>query len=100
MKHLKIFEEYIDKPQLNDYIICKADALISIPKYLENHIGKIIEIQNNNMFDVVYKDLCVGVTIPNHNDETHWVIPIYDIIHWSKDPKELEIYIAQSKYNI
>jgi hypothetical protein len=89
MKYIKKFENS-RSPQLNDYVICKEDPTFSIPKYIENFVGKIFGY-HGKYFKVRFRK---GLEL---------IIPPHDIVYFSESPikqEEIDLYISQNKYNI
>jgi hypothetical protein len=111
MKYLKHFEKY-KRPQVGEYVICKDTtsnlnaAYEPINDYLENHIGKIIQIKNGapRPFLVQYDF--------NYLSDVHWDVKYYfgnnnvvkfsshDILFHSKNKEDLEMRLTVNKYNI
>ena len=95
MKYIRTYEdvdEDVDVPQIGDYVICEDDDTISFP--IENYIGEIVDIENsvisNDIFyKIEYKDL-----------EDWWYFYFKDILHFSSNKKDLEMYVNANKYNL
>jgi len=98
MKHLKCFESLIDdkEPEIGDYVICEAASHFygtEFAKYIDGHIGVIENIYYFE-YDQEYK--CV-VRYENTKRAT---FSLKNIKHWSKNKKDLEIYLDSKKYNL
>jgi hypothetical protein len=96
--YIKQYEAKIIKPQIGDYIICNIqDSLqTELRKELNQSIGKIIDIDYNNLFG------CYTVEFQNVLDYGHYDIPLStkEIIHFSPNKNDLETILQANKYNL
>jgi hypothetical protein len=103
MKYIKIFEN-INKPQINDYIICNEKNFIKINKlikFISSNIGQIIDI-GKTISGVYYT-----VKYNNYNNikdliESSGLRNIYlsEILYFSPNIEDVESYIKIKKYNL
>ena len=95
-------------PQLYDYVICyeKTNSYVSgnyLNDFLLNNIGKItlIEDRNSIPFMVEYENIPSELDIWFHDIKLNCRgMRRSEIIHWSKNKEELEIFIQSNKYNL
>ena len=63
MKHLKTYEN-INKPKLDDYVICKdntdSEENNEFQLFLNNNIGQIEDIDNDGFCIVSFENLQIG----------------------------------------
>lgn len=108
MKYLKTYEYKNSKPKIGDYVIINPyiNNTIEIYHWILNHIGKIIDIENDlgdrAMYIVKYEN------IPNewkgyfsYSDEKNIrKINRFGIKHFSPDKEDLETILLSNKFNI
>ena len=102
MKFIKNFENTnINIPKVGDYVICQEKKYdkSDISDFLKNNIGQIIcSFENSELFSIKYSNIpddlkfffkknCRGMFIN-------------EIKYYSKNKKDLEIYITANKYNL
>ena len=107
MKYIKKFENIKKIPEVGDYVIIRWE-LNNLAHFLNNNIGQIAyKSPDNSVFTVKYDN------IPN-NIKNHFVSPgslskdrrlsksfnLKEILHFSKDIKELELELTANKYNL
>ena len=106
MKYLKKFEN-LDEPQVGDYVVCSViittgvkDELI---KYMNNNIGKIIkkEDRTKQQYYVYYENATVDLFV-RYTGENYWCwwFDKNEILYYSKNKEECEVYLDTKKYNI
>ena len=109
MKYLKKYEEVSQKePQIGDYIICKEDFINDekLTSFLLSNIGQIYSIDPRGNYVVEYnnipKDLETNFReyIREYNKNNLTTIYPSEIIEFSKNKEDLEIYINKMKYNL
>lgn len=106
MKYLRTYEIYTipdNLPEKNDYVVIKNEFLDKLP-FLKNKIGKIVNVNIWNSggkyektefriyFDVKEKN--------NMNGQSIWTFVKNAILGFSKNEKDLEIYLNANKYNL
>jgi hypothetical protein len=100
-KYLEYIKESINKPQIGNYAICheKGPPTVSM-EFVKNNIGKIIYYNFNRDFqyDIKYENVPEKLSIYFFNDIRH--ISEDEIIYWSNNKKDCEIFLAAKKYNL
>jgi len=105
MKHLKIYKE-LSEPEIGDYVICNwrnADDEHEANIFIRNNIGQIINIIKYSMnshiirYDNIPADLHMYTAA---SDSTAFRLARQDILKFSKNREELEMYINLNKFNI
>jgi len=105
MKYIKTFEN-LNEPQFGDYVFCEEIALYQICDFTSKNVGRIVDIEDNKnnifcyivayydvpdniklYFDIRYEYLCRDMSIK-------------EIKFWSKNKEDVELYIAEKKYNL
>lgn len=108
MKYLKSYEN-LNQPQIGDYVILTSKEKYRRPQYvinfLNNNIGKIIDIIDNNNQNIIVKYDHITDEIKNSNyaqliTEHIWSAEESEIMYINKDKKKLEKYIIIQKYNL
>lgn len=109
MKHLKSFENntQID-PEIGDYVICyeEIDSRIDddgLAHFLSNNIGKIVRINSlpSIRYSVEYENIPTKLDTWFHDIKLNCrEMRESEIIHWTKNKKELETIITANKYNL
>ena len=99
MKYLKTFEQNIDEPKVDDYVIIYGDYFdITLINFFSKNIGRIIEINNNK--ETNYKYL-INFEIKIPIFETYSAeFSLDEISEWSYDKEILKIKVDVKKYNI
>ena len=107
MKYIKKYESINNEPQIGDYVICKEEeetpGFTDIINWTSVNIGKCVRIDQHK-----YPYLIQYENIPNNikNNFLHRNVPNcrmmrkYEIIHWSPNKEDLEIYTNAIKYNL
>ena len=92
MKYIKTYEKLkISELKLGDYVIIDPLTLGNAARnnwFNHDTIGQIIEMSNGRMISVMF------------DDGTQSGYGIENFKYWSKNRKELEIILAQNKYNL
>lgn len=114
----KLYEERIMIPRRGDYIIASHGAKIYTSTYsdivldnfVKNNIGRISnKVKDDNhiiSYSVDYENVPDNIrhlfNSYNYRKKRHyWLdIRLEDILHFSEDRKDLEIYIDVNKYNL
>lgn len=97
MKYIKTFEK-LGEPTIGDYVICvdKDYDDLEFNNFLATSIGKVVKYQ--------YDQYYVEYDNPPIYIEDTWGNPIRfildEILHFSKNKEDLEIYVQANKYNI
>jgi uncharacterized protein Veg len=120
MKHLKTYEGILS-PKINDYVVCSFDfdtfdmeVLINIKEYMENNLGKIVEINHNNdrewapnykrIFKVYYdipEKYNYNINFAKEKEDYNTVdVCINEIEFNSPDKNLIESYLKSKKYNL
>ena len=105
MRYIKTYENIDDKPKLGDYVICNGDRLSwctnEIKNFLSNNIGRIILINDRDVnYLVQYDYIPKELDIYFYNSSNLRPINIDDIIKFSENKEDLEMYINAKKYNL
>jgi len=104
MIYLKIYEEFYDvsRPEVGDYVcielknahIIKFVILDNkeVINFLHTHIGKIIKVQDDNC----------AIQFDNNipGDDNIIFLTLEDIDYFSKNKKDVEVYMQTKKFNI
>jgi hypothetical protein len=113
MKYIKTYEsiENVSTPKIGDYVICDDIYYKNnqhfhfryrqLNNFLKNNIGKIISLDGlyNDRFSVKYKNIPHQIKISYFTDNIR-PFELEEIVHWSKNTKDLEMYITANKYNL
>jgi len=112
MKHLKTIEtiNHIDTikngPQIGDYVLCNEFTMYKdFDNFQNNNIGKIINISKNDIitysckFTKIPKEIS-GFFKNNGNTDGVRRYLLNEIVHFSKNKKDLEIILQAKKYNL
>jgi len=122
MKHIKEFENIQETPQIGDYVLCQEtlNDNTDVHNFLSNNIGKIIKISEANTDDywpgksIFRTHLVEFNTEPNRNrtymdftrknknmNTTYFKsFNKKQIVAFGKTINEVELKLAQKKYNI
>jgi len=112
MKHLKTSELFKDKnilppksgPQIGDYVICADIGSAQQRNFALNNIGKIVEyIPHKSCPYKIYYENIPADLFPNHPGvpkDNARVMSRGEIIYFSPNKEDLEIYLAAKKYNL
>ena len=123
MKHLKTYE-FKKEPKIGDYVIVyEKRGEIEVNDFYKNNIGRIVNLNNNEYSDVAaYFDLdkewdyWIKFDIPKSlfGEVNHLKVEDYsnyfikgvrpfdrkEIIYYSPNKEDLEVYIDANKYNL
>jgi hypothetical protein len=90
MKYLKTFEN-VNEPEVGYFVIGDHINFTWAKNIIKSNIGEIIKIDNNS------GEIPYNVSYDNDN-----IFKLYDneILHFSKNKEDLEIYIQVNKYNL
>ena len=103
MKHIKLFEEYNNQSdiQVGDYVICDPEPFADeLQPFIRSNIGQCSKYDEDATFPyVIYyenapEDL-FEKSYPKHLEVDH-----HEIIHFSSNKEDLEIFISVNKYNL
>lgn len=104
----KIFENN-KEPKIGDYVVC-YDGDSELKDFMFNNIGQIVKINKkgyghkNNLghYLVKYKNYPKELENEFTWDDIDGGRPMrkYEILHFSKNKKELEMFIQMNKYNL
>ena len=116
MKYLRLYEQN-SMPQIGDYVVCRMDARMDALKedlkifidFFDNNIGRVEKMTNDNMREdlpstyLEYPIVYTGVPkrmkdFFNYSDYRYMLKS--EIVFWSKDKDDCEIYIMTNKYNL
>ena len=96
-----------DKPQIGDYVICKSSMqdLLSkyINKFLTQTIGQCISKTGKHFlikYEQIPKELKEFFHRIGEKDNHFYYFKKHEILQYSKNKKDLEIYIDANKYNL
>ena len=112
MKHLKLYEMIEDEPQLGDYIIFKEASFSNYKhskdaiKFMKNNLGKIVDIDIDNkkpyyliQYEKILKPPIMDFYTQDGNRNSRWITK-EEIEYFSKNKKDLKIYIDASKLQV
>jgi len=106
MKYIKTYETLNDFPKNGDYVICKNDYLYvatdrdDLNNFLKNNIGQIVDIQNLK-YSYIIKFNNVPTDIRDYfNTDYLRGFTRREILHYSKNKKDLELFINVNKFNL
>ena len=112
MKYIKNFEKInINKPEIGDYVIAiDEDTHTDVKNFINNNIGKIVNIKNHKRFGVLYHTKYTNVdddieewfTKENNLDKKCGIRCFYlhEIIAFSKNIEDLDTILNANKYNL
>ena len=117
MKYIKLFETVISRdkgwrtknqPKVGNYVICDPNIrmLRKSQNYIENHIGQIINV-GEHQYAIQYDDPPIDpldsdfydTVIDGKNVKYQW-FQLYQILYYSDDKEELELFLVANKYNL
>jgi hypothetical protein len=104
--NFKLFETKKSKlPNIGDYVFCNTsnphdDRRIEI--YCSTHIGKVIDVRNRNGKGMLPTRYTIEYKLPEELGVTahSYIYILSDIEYWSKNIKDVELYMKSKKYNI
>jgi len=100
MKHIKHFKN-TNKPQAGDYVICIENGGIqAVKNFVDNNIGIIVKVKNRPNFPYRVKYENIPIEIEEWFTDESREMSEKEIIHFSKNKEDLEIYIQANKYNL
>ena len=107
MKHIKIYENIDNDPKIGDYVICNENLSYydELVNFLSNNVGRIV-LKNYTIVNVCFDYLVQYDYIPKeldiyfYNSSNLRPINIDDIIKFSENKEDLEMYINAKKYNL
>jgi hypothetical protein len=103
MKHLKLFEELQDKPQIGDYIYVDVKDNFGLPKEqiedAKTRTFKIVDRQDNRIgINIVYTIKAVPESgRKNYND---WYLFDNNVLCFAPTIEELKLKYQTQKYNL
>lgn len=118
MKYIKIYEDVSDEPKEGDYVICNRltittskdddETLDILEKFLENNIGKVLNIigKRNQLYVIFYKNVPKRIElyfrkIDFFKKPTYNIFMIRDeIVNFAKSKDELKLKMSTKKYNL
>jgi len=104
----KLYESVdVGTPELGDYVICYEDDDSSkLLDWLKTVIGKIIKVNDDDVickFDVKYENFPEDIETYFYEEyygERYRPMKDVEILHWSKNKEDLEIFLDSNKYNL
>jgi len=104
MKILKKFGSFKDIPHVGDYVICHTEETHENKDIINNSIGYFDSMFSNYFVILFDKEQEKGQydSIYNPKDLKKLRFSAYkhEIIHWSKNKKDLEAILNSTKFNI
>ena len=111
MKHIKTYKDKSkDKktPQIGDYVICTATDnhpetnLIEVRDFLSVNIGKYVNNDRTGWLPYIieYENVPSELNISNFNCNMSRFVSRKEILHFSPNKEDLEIYTDTNKYNL
>ena len=101
MKYLKKYES-LTPPEIGDYVYCNTydNEEKNLQNFLNTNLGKIIDTNKvEDEFLIEFENLPDNLQNYSDTSDNIW-FDKDEILHWSKNPKDLEIYISVNKYNL
>ena len=107
MVHLKLFEEYNNQSdiQVGDYVICDPSNVSESEEmeiFIENNIGQYVEYDEDYdsefPYRIYYADAPKSMFGDKH--DKHIEVSKEEIIYFSPNIEDLEIFISVNKYNL
>jgi len=108
----KKFENYSQGfPQIGDYVICQEEDLgdgnaasKEVQKFINNSIGKIIEVSDEPKliypYNVQYQNIPENIEDAFYSGSSSRKYSRKEIIFFSQNKKDCEIYLQMKKYNL
>ena len=98
MKHIKLFENYNNTPEVGDFVVANWDKFKdSYQDFLLSNIGEISKVYYNDEYEVLYD----STSLPSEfNSDNKFLFPEDQILYWSRNKKDCEKYLATKKYNL
>ena len=95
MKHLKTYDDNINEPEIGDFVYCEVENGNYNPS---NFIGVLLSNNKNERKKYPYR---VQYKI-NNNSDTHEnrLIKKDELVDFSKNEKDLDVYKNINKYNL
>jgi len=120
MRYLKQYEELNDEPEIGDYIVAITLGLLDDPSvvnnvpervidiilFMHNNVGKLIKITAGENKYMVKYDLPVELLnkfdpeVDNINSLGIFNLKKVNILFWSSNKEEAEIFMKAKKYNL
>ena len=109
MKYLRTYEK-LDEPQIGDYVVCMEELSsdkdsLSVIKFLTNNVGQFIIKNDNSIFKFFY--LIKFENVPKRLSGKFFDgskgcrrMSRDEILYFSKDKEDCEIFINAKKYNL
>ena len=106
MKYIKTYEDLniYKEPKIGDYVICTTNDTTSpgLKEFLEQTIGKCINT-NFNFLIIEYQYVPNEILYTNFDLTTGKIrrgVMKDDVLYYSPNKEELEIYLNANKYNL
>ena len=104
MKHIKKFEYFTDKPEIDDYIIVNINNEIGqsydeIFDFLNNSIGKVVGYSFPGKVKVKFYNIPKNL-YSYFNDDNVKAFQLKDVLAFGKDKAELIIQKKAREYNL
>jgi len=92
MKHLKTFENISKGPQVGDYVVCETDQEKVYAQFVRSNVGLITRIifLSSYPYEIEYSHTFLGTQFFYRNE----------IVFWSKNKKDCEMFLDANKYNL
>ena len=120
MKHLKQYEELNDEPKIGDYIVAitfgilddpsvvnnLTDRVVDVILFMHDNVGKLIKITAGENKYMVRYDLPVEILnkfdpeVDNINSLGTFNLKPTNILFWSNNKEDAELFMNAKKYNL
>ena len=119
MKYLKLFEELKniprpagwELPQVDDYIICREDTSTKddIKDFIHNNVGQIVSKEPTDAlyisylyvtYDNIPQEFKVRGIFAQKNYQYVRLFSKEEIVFFSSNKEDCEVYLAMNKYNL
>ena len=100
MRYIKTYEQELNNPKIGDYVICKEESKARLDKFLSFNIGRILLRQDGKYKYIVTFDNIPEDILDRFSVDGERAYSRAEILHFSPNKEDLELYIRASKYNI
>jgi hypothetical protein len=104
MKHLKTYENLNTLPKIGDYVVCKdlSNPTKILGDFININIGKITSKKSEDEFYIQYENVPPEIQeyFKYSNIKNTRYFLDNEILFWSKNKTDCEVYISSNKYNI
>lgn len=101
MKHIKIYEDYKELPEIGDYVVVDSKSVnIKFNNYVNNNVGKLNHYGLSKSI-VWVEYFSIPEELKQHfDDDKYAILEKNRIVYFSSDEKNAELYLKTMKFNI